>query len=264
MKKQIYIYLAALLLVFFSCKETDNSAKTDGLNNKIKKSNIVYDEKQQKDIFINNEWNGMTELVDVKALDFRKTSIDSICYGLYKIRNSEAYIFSVERFLENPDVEQYRTIDTVNLKSKNIAVEVGIFNEYKTLNLFLNKKLIKKWKFKRSKSISENFIGKYTVSVEGDHANHGIEMYNYEINISENEISLHETERERCSGRYRGKENANTLELYYAQDDDERCVRNEARYTIKKERDQFYIQGVGGEGTYYEWIPLKKVTKFEN
>ena len=43
------------------------------------------------------------------------------------------YIFSVEKFLENPDVEQYRTIDTVNLKSKDIDVKVENFSNYKTL-----------------------------------------------------------------------------------------------------------------------------------
>lgn len=115
-----------------------------------------------------------------------------------------------------------------------------------------------------TKIVAKEFIGKFTVSVEGDHANHGIEMYDYEINISENEISLNETNREFCSGSYRGIENNNKLELFYAQDDDERCVRSKAKYTIKKEGGQFYIQGVGGEGTYNEWTPLKKVTKFEN
>ncbi|CAH0336081.1 hypothetical protein FVB9288_01754 [Flavobacterium sp. CECT 9288] len=265
MKKQTLFYMVlTLLLVFLSCKKADNITKTNNLNNKIKPIDSVYEEKQQKDIFINNEFNAMTELVDVKALDFKETSIDSIWYGLYNIQNTDEYIFSVNKFLDNQDVERYKTIDTINLKSRNIVVKVEIFNEFKTLNLFLNKKLIKKWKFKITKSISENFKGKFTVSVEGDYTNHGREMYNYEINISENEISLHETGSELCSGRYRGKENNNKLELFYVQDSDERCEHSKASYTIKKEGGQFYIQGVGGEGTYNEWTPLKKVTKFEN
>ncbi len=116
----------------------------------------------------------------------------------------------------------------------------------------------------KKKNYSDTFIGKFTVSVEGDYTNHGREMYNYEINIAENEISLHETGSELCSGRYRGKENNNTLEFFYVQDSDERCEHSKASYTIKKEGGQFYIQGVGGEGTYNEWTPLKKVTKFKN
>lgn len=137
-------------------------------------------------------------------------------------------------------------------------------NEIEKTGTLFYKKMIISHRLKDIERISNSFLGKYRVSVEGDYTNHGREMYNYEINISENEISLHETGSELCSGRYRGKENRNALELFYAQDDDERCVDINASYTIKKEGGQFYIQGVGGEGTYNEWTPLKKVTKFEN
>ena len=194
-------------------------------------------------------------------------------YSIYQKLNTNFFIIAIEKLIKNEDVEKYKIIDTINVKNLNFSkLKINQVNENTQIKISFSyeNKILKIFAFNINdskvitKAVSKNFIGKYTVSMEGDHANHGIEMYNYEINISENEISLHETDRERCSGRYRGKENNNTLELYYAQDDDERCVRIEARYTIKKEGDQFYIQGVGGEGTYYEWIPLKKVTKFEN
>ena len=63
---------------------------------------------------------------------------------------------AVEKFLENPDVEQFITIDTVNLKSKNIQVKVENFSDYKTLNLFLDKKLVKKWRFKIYSKLKSN------------------------------------------------------------------------------------------------------------
>lgn len=148
MKKETNIYILLVVLLFLSCNN-NNTIKVNKKNNG-KQIDNVHKTKKQNDIYINNEWNGMTELVDVKSLEFEETSIDSISYGLYQIRNSDEYIFSVEKFLENPDVEQYRTIDTVNLKSKNIEVKVENFSNYKTLNLLLDKKLLKKWEFKNS------------------------------------------------------------------------------------------------------------------
>jgi hypothetical protein len=150
MKKETNIYIILIFLLFLSCKNNNNTIKVDEEKNNGKQIDNAYKSKKQKDIYINNEWNGLTELVDVKSLEFEETSIDSISYGLFQIRNSDEYIFSVEKFLENPDVEQYRTIDTVNLKSKDIDVKVENFSNYKTLNLFLDKKLLKKWKFKNS------------------------------------------------------------------------------------------------------------------
>ncbi|WP_376776981.1 hypothetical protein [Flavobacterium covae] len=148
MKTRTYIYILFILSVFSSCKKIDNIDKVNNEKNTVKSFDSVYKIKAQNDIYINNEFNGMTELVDVIAIEFKETSIDSIWYGFYNIRDTEAYIFSVNKFLENPDVEQYRTIDTVNLKSKNIEVKVENFSDYKTLNLLLDTKLIKKWKFK--------------------------------------------------------------------------------------------------------------------
>ncbi|QYS85575.1 hypothetical protein JJC03_10165 [Flavobacterium oreochromis] len=88
-------------------------------------------------------------------------------------------------------------------------------------------------------------------------------MYEYQIDISEHGISLHEVNRDFCGGSYKGIEKDNKLELYYIQDKDERCVRVNSNYTIKKEGEKFYIKGIGGEGTFHQWIELNKVNKFE-
>lgn len=250
--KKILLNLIYLSL-FIACKDENNQNNKKEVfvdSNTIVKTN-------QSDIFIGKEIGESTEFVNVKVIEFSETEIDSIYYGLYQDNTkNETYIFTIEKELEDP---HSKIIDTVNLRTAKIKVKINKLEKKNSLNLFVNNQLIKKWEFKKE-YYSNTFLGKFTVSVEGDHANHGIEMYDYEINISENEISLHETNREFCSGRYRGKENNNTLELFYAQDEDERCVNIKPKFTIKKEGEQFYIQGVGGEGTFYEWIELKKVS----
>ncbi|WP_309607467.1 hypothetical protein [Flavobacterium sp.] len=168
MKTKTHLYILSIFLVIMSCKKTNNTNKADVEKNSINKIDSVHKTKTQNDIYINNKWNGMTEIVDVKSLKFQETSIDSIWYGFYNIRNTESYIFSVDKFLENPDVEQYRTLDTVNLKSKNIEVTVEDFSNYKTLNLLLDKKLVKQWKFKTyTNSLNSNFIKLWAGNYEG-------------------------------------------------------------------------------------------------
>ena len=188
MKTKTSIYILYLLLSFLSCKKDNNTIKVNEEKNKVKLIDSVNKTQTQNDIYINNKWNGMTELVDVKSLKFQETSIDSIWYGLYNVRNTELYIFSVDKFLENPDVEQYRTIDTVNLKSKNIEVTVDDFSNYKTLNLLLDKKLIKKWKFKAYPKKIQEVInlneGNISKSIFNSWQNDGIEIHINSNNVS--------------------------------------------------------------------------------
>lgn len=147
MKTKTHIYLLFMLFVLFSCKETNNKNVVSNKNDIGKVIDSVNKINFQHDIYINKIFNGMTELVDVKTVEFEETSIDSIWYGLYNIRNTDVYIFAVDKYLENPDIEQYITIDTVNLNSKNIEVKVENFSDYKTLNLSVDKNFVKKWKF---------------------------------------------------------------------------------------------------------------------
>jgi hypothetical protein len=148
MKTKTIIYILSILLVFLSCKKTNNIIKVDQEKNKVNLIDSVHKTKTQNDVYINNEFYESDELVDVIILEFKETSIDSISYSLYKIRDTEAYIFSVEKFLKNDDLAKYRTIDTVNLKSNKIEVKIENYSDYKTLNLLLDKKLVKKWEFK--------------------------------------------------------------------------------------------------------------------
>lgn len=172
MKKVTYIYLLLVFLTFSSCGKSSQKTITDS-----EKSSVATNEKKeqalgQNDIYINREFNEMTELVDVKTLKFEKTPIDSIWYGLYNITNSENYIFAVHKFLQNPDVAKYRIMDTVNLKSKNIDVKIEEFSNHKILNLLLDKKLVKKWTFRLNSKNGQNSVnGKEdqlrTITVDG-------------------------------------------------------------------------------------------------
>jgi len=157
-KSVTYIYILSVLLTFLSCGKNSNTTITDAEKINIKSIEQVKRTKGQNDIYINREFNEMTELVDVKTLKFEKTPIDSIWYGLYNITNSENYIFAVHKFLQNPDVAQYRIMDTVNLKTKNIDVKIEAFSDHKILNLLLHKKLVKKWTFRLNSKNEQNSV----------------------------------------------------------------------------------------------------------
>jgi hypothetical protein len=176
MKTKTHIYILSILLVFLSCKKNNNTIKVNEEKNKVKLIDSVY--KTQRDVYINKEYYEQDELIDVIILQFKETSIDSISYSLYKIRETEEYIFSVDRFLKNDDLAKYRTIDTVNLKSDKIEVNIEKFSDYKTLNLLLDKKVVKKWKFKTyPKTIK-------TLSILNSWQNDNIEIHINNDNIS--------------------------------------------------------------------------------
>ena len=158
MKRVTYIYILSVLLTFSSCGKNTNKTLTDAEKTTVNSIEQVKRTKGQNDIYINREFNEMTELVDVKTLKFKETAIDSIWYGLYNITNSENYIFAVHKFLQNPDVAQYRIMDTVNLKSKNIDVKIEEFSDHKILNLLLDEKLVKKWTFRLNSKNEQNSV----------------------------------------------------------------------------------------------------------
>lgn len=62
----------------------------------------------------------------------------------------------------------------------------------------------------------------------------------------------------RCNGKYRGKMNNNILELFY-NGTEQNCGTDYSNFNIKNEGSKFYIQGLGGEGTFNVWLELKKI-----
>ncbi|PTD16085.1 hypothetical protein [Flavobacterium columnare] len=203
MKIKTNICIAFILIFLTSCKKQVennkivNSKKSESINviDTIKK--VV----EQRDIFINKEYFEQEELLDIKILNFEKTSIDSIYYCLYKINNSESYIFSLDKFLKNEELAKYKIIDTVHTNSQNININVENSIGYKTLKLILNKKVIKSWEFKTNHNLTKeksifNIWEKDNIEIHLDKENlsylfHEQCAYSFPIKIlNENQVEL--------------------------------------------------------------------------
>ena len=69
------------------------------------------------EIFIGEEFYAGDELSDY---EFIKNSShfksDSLCYSVYKPLHYHYFVFSLEKFLSNEDVEKFRILDTLHLK----------------------------------------------------------------------------------------------------------------------------------------------------
>ncbi|TPG41961.1 hypothetical protein [Flavobacterium pectinovorum] len=111
-----------------------------------------------------------------------------------------------------------------------------------------------------STPIPEKFLGQFEVSTKGELTNDGTGQTTYYFTITTNKIVL-KAEAFRgdflCEGNYKGVEKDNILEVYYNEKDD-RCKQSKPNYLIKKDGDEYFIKGVGGEATFNEWIKLDK------
>ncbi|CAC9974702.1 hypothetical protein [Flavobacterium panici] len=115
-------------------------------------------------------------------------------------------------------------------------------------------------KLKDIKPIAEEFQGKFKAEANGEYTNDGQGHTTYYFTITKNKIDLkYEAFRGDfvCEGEYKGIQNDTVLELYYDREDD-RCLKLDPTYLIKRENDNFFIKGIGGEGTINEWIKMDK------
>ncbi|MCX8532637.1 hypothetical protein [Chryseobacterium luquanense] len=125
------------------------------------------------------------------------------------------------------------------------------FNYYKASLSAINNK---------ESSYSKTFDGNYSVYVETEATSTGMASISYSFKINGNNAILETNtyhEPIRCNGKYLIKINNNILELSYS-DEEENCRSDSPVFYIKKEENKFFIKGVGGESTFYEWILLKK------
>lgn len=141
MNKSVYLFL----VIFTNCRES--KAFSEPVVTAEVKDTLISKTPVQKDIYINKEFFAGDELTDVETFKTAKTGIDSLSYSIYKERNTKNYIFSLEKFLKNDDVEKYRITDTVNLKSADVTVHAETVGNSKILLLKSNQKLFKKWTF---------------------------------------------------------------------------------------------------------------------
>ena len=140
-----------LCLFIFSCKS--NEEKKVIINNNtspsVNKSNINQIKNSINEIYIGKTFFSGDELNDLTVVENKKIEqIDSLTYSIYKKNNSENYIFSLEKFLKNEDVEKYKIIDTINLKSKDIIIDLKNLNNLIVLSLKTQGSFTKEWKFK--------------------------------------------------------------------------------------------------------------------
>jgi hypothetical protein len=155
MIKNIFKIVLISYCFFISCK--GNEEKKVIIKNIESASNNSSKDSSVKaivsEIYIGKTFFSGDELNNFTVVDHRNIEqIDSLSYSIYKKNDSENYIFSLEKFLKNEDVEKYKIIDTLNLKSKKVIIDLKKLNDFIILNLKTEEGLIKKWKFKNYSS----------------------------------------------------------------------------------------------------------------
>lgn len=147
---------------------------------KEEKQSLDKENSSKDEIFIGKEFYAGDELSDyefIKNSSYFKS--DSLCYSVYKPLNYHYFVFSLEKFLSNEDVEKFRILDTLHLK--NIAHINFIHNELGA-SLFLSDKKIKEWISNKTPNITtpEDIV----ITEEGIIQNDNGEMIQFK-NISE-------------------------------------------------------------------------------
>ena len=147
---------------------------------KEEKQSLDKENSSKDEIFIGKEFYAGDELSDyefIKNSSYFKS--DSLCYSVYKPLNYHYFVFSLEKFLSNEDVEKFRILDTLHLK--NIAHINFIHNELGA-SLFLDDKKIKEWISNKTPNITtpEDIV----ITEEGIIQNDSGEMIQFK-NISE-------------------------------------------------------------------------------
>ena len=149
MKTTFFILYSFLLLS--TCQQQqvqyDNNVATTTVTETVDKENSSKDE-----IFIGKEFYAGDELSDYEYIkNSSHFKSDSLCYSVYKPLHYHYFVFSLEKFLSNEDVEKFRILDTLHLKS--IAHINFIHNELGA-SLFLDDRKIKEWNLNKTPNIT--------------------------------------------------------------------------------------------------------------
>ncbi|MCT2408061.1 hypothetical protein NZD88_10970 [Chryseobacterium antibioticum] len=105
------------------------------------------------------------------------------------------------------------------------------------------------------------FLGEFSAAVETEETTSGTANITYHF-VIKNDVAILTTstyhEPVRCNGNYKAIVNDDMLELYYS-GNEENCKSQNASFKIKKENNSYFVQGLGGETTFNEWIELSKL-----
>ena len=148
--KTTFLILYSFLLLS-TCQQQqvqyDNNVATTTVTESVGNENSSKDE-----IFIGKEFYAGDELSDYECIkNSSHFKSDSLCYSVYKPLHYHYFVFSLEKFLSNEDVEKFRILDTLHLK--NIAHINFIHNELGA-SLFLDDKKIKEWNLNKTPNIT--------------------------------------------------------------------------------------------------------------
>ena len=147
---------------------------------KEEKQSLDKENSSKDEIFIGKEFYAGDELSDYECIkNSSHFKSDSLCYSVYKPLHYHYFVFSLEKFLSNEDVEKFRILDTLHLK--NIAHINFIHNELGA-SLFLDDKKIKEWNLNKTPNITspEDIV----ITEEGGIQNDNGEMIQFK-NITE-------------------------------------------------------------------------------
>ncbi|MCC9016435.1 hypothetical protein [Flavobacterium lipolyticum] len=148
----------------------------------------------------------------------------------------------------------------IHENNKWVFLKKLLTNKITKEGIDLYTELLLSYKLKNLKAIDEIYQGNFSATVEEELTTEGTGHSTYNFIISEDKISLKLDSfygQSIGEGDYKGIEENNVLELYYNGNDD-RCIKLDPTYLIKKEENKYFIKGVGGEGTFHEWIKLDK------
>jgi hypothetical protein len=141
---------------------------------------------------------------------------------------------------------------------KTVDVEKGKFNQHNQHEENNIKQLPNQ---ESSTTILSTFIGTFSVSVETEATTTGMTSIDYSFTITNESVQLEiNTYHEpiTCSGTYKAVGKKNLLELYYA-GKEEFCNTERPMFFLKEEGGSLYAKGLGGEGTFNDWIKLKRI-----
>ena len=119
---------------------------------KEEKQSLDKENSSKDEIFIGKEFYAGDELSDyefIKNSSYFKS--DSLCYSVYKPLNYHYFVFSLEKFLSNEDVEKFRILDTLHLKS---ITHINFIHNELGVSLFLVDREIKEWIFNKTPNIT--------------------------------------------------------------------------------------------------------------
>jgi hypothetical protein len=111
-----------------------------------------------------------------------------------------------------------------------------------------------------NKFVSTYFIGAFSRFVQTEETSSGMASITYHFTITKNMVNLKTITYQEpimCNGLYKFNEKGNILELYY-NGDEKKCISKKPSFLIKREKNKFYIKGVGGEGSINVWLELSK------